>query len=55
MARLGCWSGRGEKHDLHRDDIIVDERCLGIGVRLFAGIVSRYEDSELDTLRMVGR
>lgn len=42
MARLGCWSGAGEKHDLHRDDLVVDERCLGVGVRLFAGIVARY-------------
>lgn len=44
MARLGCWSGRGDKHDLHRDDLVVDERCLGVGVKLFAGIVARYED-----------
>lgn len=46
MARLGCWSGRGEKHDLHRDDLVVDERCLSVGVRLFAGIVARYQDEE---------
>lgn len=46
MARLGCWSGRGEKFDLHRDDLVVDERCLGVGVRLFAGIVGRYESQE---------
>lgn len=46
MARLGCWSGRGDKHDLHRDDLVVDERCLGVGVRLFAGIVARYQDGE---------
>ncbi|MEJ5919169.1 MULTISPECIES: amidohydrolase [unclassified Corynebacterium] len=43
MARLGCWSGRGEKHDLHRDDLVVDEKCFGVGVRLFAGIVAQYE------------
>ena len=48
MARVGCWSGCGEKHDLHRDDIIVDERCLGVGVRLFGGIVARYEDGDPD-------
>lgn len=46
MARLGCWSGRGEKHDLHRDDLVVDERCVGVGVRLFAGIVARYEEMD---------
>ncbi|WP_306509844.1 amidohydrolase [Corynebacterium xerosis] len=51
MARLGCWSGRGEKHDLHRDDIVVDERCLGVGVRLFGGIVARYEDGDSDRSR----
>ncbi len=50
MARLGCWSGRGDKHDLHRDDLVVDERCLGVGVRLFAGIVARYEDGDADRL-----
>ena len=50
MARLGCWSGRGDKHDLHRDDLIVDERCLGVGVKLFAGIVARYEDGAQSTM-----
>lgn len=43
MARLGCWSGSGDKHDLHREDLVVDERCLGVGVQLFAGIVARYD------------
>ncbi|MDO4610161.1 amidohydrolase [Corynebacterium sp.] len=50
MARLGCWSGRGDKHDLHRDDLVVDERCLGVGVRFFSGIVARYEDGDAQRL-----
>lgn len=50
MARLGCWSGHGEKHDLHRDDLVVDERCLSVGVKLFAGIVARYGRAEADSV-----
>lgn len=43
MARLGCWQGTGPKFDLHRGDIIVDERCIDVGVRLFGSLVERYE------------
>ncbi len=43
MARLGCWDGKGDKLDLHRDNLVIDERCIGVGVRLFAGIVAQYE------------
>lgn len=50
MARLGCWSGHGEKHDLHRDDLVVDERCLSVGVKLFAGIVARYSGAEAGSI-----
>lgn len=42
MARLGSWSGHGPKPDLHRPDIVFDERCLGVGIRLFAGVIDQY-------------
>lgn len=42
MARLGCWSGTGQKHDLHRGDIDIDERCIDVGVRLFGSVVERF-------------
>ena len=43
MARLGCWPGHGPKHDLHCSDIVVDERCIGVGLRLFSGVIDEYE------------
>lgn len=42
MARLGCWDGKGSKHDLHQSDLVADERCLGVGVRLFGAIAARF-------------
>lgn len=42
MARLGCWSGQGTKQDLHQADLNVDERCIGVGVRLFGSLVQQY-------------
>lgn len=39
MARLGCWTGVGEKPDLHRENLVVDERCIPLGVRMFAGVL----------------
>lgn len=42
MARLGCWSGHGTKQDLHQADLNVDERCIGVGVRLFGSLVQQY-------------
>lgn len=42
MARLGCWSGTGEKFDLHRGDLVVDSRCLDVGVRLFGAIAQKF-------------
>ncbi|WP_018023416.1 amidohydrolase [Corynebacterium ulceribovis] len=42
MARLGCWRGTGPKGDLHAADLVIDEQCLGVGVRLFAGVVGQY-------------
>ncbi|MDK8846700.1 amidohydrolase [Corynebacterium sp. MSK297] len=43
MARLGCWSGTGEMQDLHQGNFDPDERSVSVGIRLFAGIVARYE------------
>lgn len=42
MARLGCWSGQGTKQDLHQSDLVVDERAIGVGVRLFGALVQQY-------------
>ncbi|MGI0541435.1 amidohydrolase [Corynebacterium aquatimens] len=42
MARLGCWSGAGEKFDLHQGEIVVDERAIDVGVRLYGAIVERF-------------
>lgn len=42
MARLGCWSGEGHYQDLHQGDLLVDERCIGVGVRLFGSMVEQF-------------
>lgn len=42
MARLGAWSGEGAQQDLHQGDLLVDERAIGVGVRLFAGVVEKF-------------
>ena len=42
MARLGCWSGKGRMQDLHQGDLDVDERSIGVGVRLFGSVVEQY-------------
>ncbi|MEH6234617.1 amidohydrolase [Corynebacterium pseudotuberculosis] len=42
MARLGCWDGIGEPGDLHQADILIDERCIAVGVKLFGSVVDRY-------------
>ncbi|HEX5142878.1 MAG TPA: M20 family metallopeptidase [Mycobacterium sp.] len=41
MARLGVWSGRGSQLDLHQPTFDLDERALGVGVRVFANIVEQ--------------
>ncbi|AZA10825.1 amidohydrolase [Corynebacterium gerontici] len=46
MARLGCWDGKGEPQDLHRAGLMPDERCIPVGIQLFAGIVDRLCDPE---------
>ncbi|ANE03356.1 M20 family metallopeptidase [Corynebacterium crudilactis] len=42
MARLGCWPGYGPRQDLHQSDLVVDERAIGVGVRLFGSLVQQY-------------
>ncbi len=41
MARLGVWGGRGPQLDLHQPNFDLDERSLGVGVRVLANIVER--------------
>lgn len=48
MARLGCWSGEGDRQDLHQGDLLVDERSIGVGVQLFAGIIDEYTAQPTD-------
>ena len=44
MARLGCWSGEGRMGDLHQGDLVVDERAIGVGIRLFASVMEQYAE-----------
>ncbi|MFS0277561.1 amidohydrolase [Corynebacterium striatum] len=46
MARLGCWSGEGEQHDLHMGDLNVDERCIGVGIKLFGSVVEQFANAQ---------
>lgn len=46
MARLGCWSSDGEQHDLHMGDLVVDERAIGVGVKLFGSVVDQFSRIE---------
>ncbi|MGP4055286.1 M20 family metallopeptidase [Mycobacterium sp. 4D054] len=41
MARLGVWSGQGPQLDLHQPTFDLDERALGVGVRLMVNLVER--------------
>jgi len=41
MARLGVWSGQGSQLDLHQPTFDLDERALGVGVRVFTNIVEQ--------------
>ncbi|APT93139.1 N-acyl-L-amino acid amidohydrolase [Corynebacterium phocae] len=45
MARLGCWSGEGEQHDLHMGDLTVDERAIGVGVKLFGSVAQQFGEA----------
>ena len=39
MARLGTWSGHGPQLDLHQPTFDLDERALGVGVRLLVNLI----------------
>ncbi|MGB3351716.1 MAG: amidohydrolase [Mycobacterium sp.] len=39
MARLGVWSGQGPQLDLHQPTFDLDERALGVGVRLLVNLI----------------
>ena len=41
MARLGVWSGEGPQLDLHQPTFDLDERALGIGVRVLVNIIEQ--------------
>ncbi|MDY6997855.1 MAG: amidohydrolase [Actinomycetota bacterium] len=40
MARLGVWSGQGPQLDLHQPTFDLDERALGVGVRLLVNLIA---------------
>jgi amidohydrolase len=41
MARLGVWSGEGPQLDLHQPTFDLDERALGVGVRVMVNIIEQ--------------
>jgi amidohydrolase len=41
MARLGVWGGRGPQLDIHQPTFDIDERALGVGVRVMVNIVEQ--------------
>jgi amidohydrolase len=41
MARLGVWSGHGAQLDLHQPTFDLDERALGVGIRVMVNIVEQ--------------
>ena len=41
MARLGVWSGEGPQLDLHQPNFDLDERALGVGVRVMVNVVEQ--------------
>jgi len=46
MARLGVWAGDGAQLDLHQPNFDLDERALGVGVRVLVNIVERSAEFE---------
>ena len=48
MARLGCWSGDGEMYDLHQGDLVVDERAIGVGIKLFGSILGQFRSEVVE-------
>ncbi len=41
MARLGVWSGSGPQLDLHQPTFDLDERALGVGVRVMVNLIEQ--------------
>ena len=41
MVRLGTRTPGGHTYDLHRPDMVVDERAVGVGARLLASAALR--------------
>lgn len=41
MARLGVWSGKGPQLDLHQPTFDLDERALGVGVRVMVNLIEQ--------------
>lgn len=41
MARLGVWGGHGPQLDLHQPTFDLDERALGVGIRVMVNIVEQ--------------
>ena len=46
MARLGVWDGVGPQLDLHQPNFDIDERALGLGVRVLVNIIERSAEFE---------
>ena len=42
MVRLGAWDGKGDEPDLHQGNLVIDERAIDVGVRLFGSVVEQY-------------
>lgn len=42
MVRLGAWDGKGPKPDLHQGNLVLDERAIAVGVRLFGSIAEHF-------------
>lgn len=41
MARLGVWPGEGPQLDLHQPNFDLDERALGVGLRVMVNIIEQ--------------
>jgi amidohydrolase len=41
MCRLGVWSGQGPQLDLHQPTFDLDERALGVGLRVMVNIIEQ--------------
>ena len=49
MARLGVWSGQGQQLDLHQPTFDLDERALGVGLRVMVNIIEQSADATLQS------